>query len=176
MKTFKAKSSVKRAIVKEFGTKVFEAGKVVQAGAEWSFEPNLNEEDQALFDQTGHVECPNCKTHLSNGLDGYDYAIGDHDPKRVAWAKSMKLLFNCLACDTEFGPKIKESPEKTKRVYENSSSCLKPCEVVWNIAEKMKGSKRKEILAECEKAGVTFYTARTQYQKYMEACRGDGTK
>ncbi len=40
MKTYKAKSSVKRAIVKSFGTKVFEAGSVEeQANGEWMFIP-----------------------------------------------------------------------------------------------------------------------------------------
>lgn len=40
MKTYKAKSSVKRAIVKDFGQSVFDAGKVVQnSEGNWYFEP-----------------------------------------------------------------------------------------------------------------------------------------
>jgi len=67
----------------------------------------------------------------------------------------------------------KTQPKKTKKVYENSSSCLTPCQVVWDIAEEMGvEAKRKDVLAACEEAGVTFYTARTQYQKYKEALRG----
>jgi pyridoxine/pyridoxamine 5'-phosphate oxidase len=108
MKIFKAKSSVKRALVKEFGTEVFEAGLVVQNKDKlWYFEPGFDE------------------------------------PKKV-------------------------------RVYANSSKVENPCSLVWTIAEEMGlEAKRKDVLAACEEAGVTFYTARTQYQKYKEALRGD---
>lgn len=110
MKTFKAKSSVKRWAVKAFGTEVFEVGTV--------------EQDEA-------------------GLFYFKAAT------------------------------IKEET-KSKKVYANSSSCGRPCQVVWTIAEEMGlEAKRKDVLAKCEEAGVTFYTARTQYQKYKEALRGD---
>lgn len=46
-----------------------------------------------------------------------------------------------------------------------------PCRVVWDIAEKMAGAKRKDIIAACVEAGIAFYTARTQYQKYTEALK-----
>ncbi|MBL4904325.1 MAG: hypothetical protein JKY62_17005 [Desulfocapsa sp.] len=111
MKTFKAKSSVKRAIIKTYGKEVFEAGKVVPIGEAWGFEPAIL---------------------------------------------------------------VEEEKKKTKRVYENSSSCQNPCKLVWDIAEKMGvDAKRKDVLKAAEEAGVTFYTARTQYQKYKEALRGD---
>ncbi len=114
MKTYKAKSSVKRSIVKSFGTKIFEEGSVVQnKDKTWSFIPKPE--------------------------------------------------------------KTKKEESKTKRVYENSSTANSPCSLVWSIAEEMlaKGSKRKDIIKECENQGVTYYTARTQYQKYKEALRGD---
>lgn len=47
-----------------------------------------------------------------------------------------------------------------------------PCRVVWDIAEEMTGAKRKDIIAACTAAGIAFYTARTQYQKYTEALKG----
>ena len=84
------------------------------------------------------------------------------------WKNAQEILFPKTEVKKE-----ETSPKKTKRVYANSSSCGSPCEVVWNIASEMKGAKRKEVLAACEEAGVTFYTARTQYQKYQEALRGD---
>lgn len=46
------------------------------------------------------------------------------------------------------------------------------CSLVWDIAEKMEGEKRKDIIAACVEAGIAYYTARTQYQKYSEAKRG----
>lgn len=120
MKTYKAKSSVKRAIVKQFGTKVFEEGTVVQNKDEtWSFIPKIDKVKE--------------------------------EPK-----------------------KTKKAKKKTKRVYENSSSAPSPCSLVWSIAEEMgTEAKRKDVLARCVEEGVAFYTARTQYQKYKEALRGD---
>lgn len=51
------------------------------------------------------------------------------------------------------------------------SSIDSPCRVVWDIAEEMEGARRKDILAACVEAGIAFYTARTQYQKYREAMK-----
>lgn len=52
------------------------------------------------------------------------------------------------------------------------STVVSPCKLVWDIAGEMEGSPRKDIIAACQLAGVAFYTARTQYQKYTEAKRG----
>lgn len=59
---------------------------------------------------------------------------------------------------------------KVKRKFSTATS---PCALVWSIAEKMAGAKRKDIISACQEEGVAFYTARTQYQKYTEALRGD---
>lgn len=53
----------------------------------------------------------------------------------------------------------------------HKSTVASPCQVVWDIAEQMEGAKRKDILAACVEAGIAFYTARTQYQKYREAVK-----
>lgn len=52
-----------------------------------------------------------------------------------------------------------------------ASTVDNPCWLVWDLAEKMtaKGSKRKDVIAECQKRGVAFYTARTQYQHWLSA-------
>lgn len=78
------------------------------------------------------------------------------------WANATALLF----------PKAAQTGVKARKF----STVVSPCKLVWDIAEKMAGSKRKDIIAACQEAGVAFYTARTQYQKYTEALRGDGTK
>ena len=44
-----------------------------------------------------------------------------------------------------------------------------PCSVVWDIASSMEGAKRKDVIAECTKQGIAFYTARTQYQLWKQA-------
>lgn len=163
MKTFKAKSSVKRAIVKAAGIEEFEKGQVVAVGDLWGF---VQECDKGLYRDFGTTHCPECKCHLDNGVNTNENQIDSNLPL------FDKYEYMCLACNHEFGPEIKKV--KTKRVYNNSSSVKSPCQVVWSIAESMgPESKRKDVLIECEKQGVTYYTARTQYQKYKEALRGD---
>lgn len=53
----------------------------------------------------------------------------------------------------------------------HESTAERPCKLVWHIADDMKAAnpevKRKEVLAECVKRGVAFYTARTQYQQWL---------
>jgi len=53
----------------------------------------------------------------------------------------------------------------------NESTAERPCKLVWHIVDEMKAAnpevKRKEVLAECVKRGVAFYTARTQYQQWL---------
>lgn len=63
----------------------------------------------------------------------------------------------------------KEKPEILRK-----SAMSGACALVWDIAEQglANGLKRKDIIAQCVEAGVAFYTARTQYQKYTEALRG----
>jgi hypothetical protein len=84
-----------------------------------------------------------------------------------------------------FAPKKAEvvAIKKDTAHLRGSSSISSPCLVVWNIAGEMLADwnngvegavkpRRKDIIAKCVEEGVAFYTARTQYQKYLEACRG----
>lgn len=54
-----------------------------------------------------------------------------------------------------------------------TSTVLKPTKLVWSIAEgiikKNPKATRKDILAACDKAGITYYTARTQYQLWRSS-------
>ena len=64
---------------------------------------------------------------------------------------------------------LKPYKEAKAEVPANGKSTVeKPCTVVWDIAEKMTKEnpsvRRKDVIAECEAAGVAHYTARTQYQ------------
>lgn len=61
--------------------------------------------------------------------------------------------------------------KKTTHTPKNKSTIDNPCSVVWNIAEEMKGAKRKEVIHACVLAGVAFYTARTQYQQWRTASK-----
>lgn len=52
-----------------------------------------------------------------------------------------------------------------------ASTVEKPTRKVWEIADSMPGAKRKDIIAACVEQGIAFFTARTQYQKWMQASR-----
>lgn len=51
----------------------------------------------------------------------------------------------------------------------HASTVGSPCYLVWDLADKMKDARRKDVIAAAVKKGVAFYTARTQYQKWYEA-------
>lgn len=54
------------------------------------------------------------------------------------------------------------------------STASNPCKMVWEIAEKMQGSKRKDIIQACVDAGIAYNTARTQYQRYYSTVKKGG--
>ena len=47
-----------------------------------------------------------------------------------------------------------------------TSAVKNPVKTVWDIADKMWGERRKDIIAACVNAGIAYNTARTQYQAY----------
>jgi hypothetical protein len=52
------------------------------------------------------------------------------------------------------------------------SSIESPCVVVFDLADKMKGARRRDVIAAAVEAGVNYYTARTQYQIWYTASKG----
>lgn len=65
----------------------------------------------------------------------------------------------------EPNPILKPSAKQT---IQRESSVQRPCFVVWDIADKMPGARRKDVVAACVAKGVAFYTARTQYQLWKQ--------
>ncbi len=67
-------------------------------------------------------------------------------------------------------------PEPTPVATPNKSTVANPVKTVWAIAEEMKAANpqttRKEIVEECIRRGVAFYTARTQYQLWTKSKKG----
>jgi len=53
----------------------------------------------------------------------------------------------------------------------HESTIQRPCKQVWHIADSMPGAKRKDVLAACVKAGIAFFTARTQYQQWRQCLK-----
>lgn len=97
----------------------------------------------------GMAYCPNCNIHLSNG-----YGTDLHHPEGDTY---------CLACDH-----VLETGKLVKSTVDN------PVQLVWNIADRMWGDRRKDIIAECVRQGVAYNTARTQYQAFYKVKSQEG--
>ena len=117
----------------------------------------------------GFIRCPSCGIHLDNG-------VGEHDQEVNGKAiKHDKFQYVCLGCGEEFGPAIpgKATPKAkgTRAPVVNTSTADRPCKLVWQIADDVNaatpGAKRSVVLAECVRQGVSYYTARTQYQQWL---------
>lgn len=75
----------------------------------------------------------------------------------------------------EAAPKVepkKPAPVVASGEIVRESSVERPCKLVWHIADEMVGARRKDVLAECVRRGVAFYTARTQYQLWLSVKNG----
>jgi hypothetical protein len=131
--------------------------------------------DEDLAATCGHSHCPACGIHLSNGLMDFD-SLADQHGEKEAYAL-QKHNWSCMGCNAEWGDEI-EAPTKAKkpakvnegpaRIYTNRSTVDGACAVVWQLADSMPGAKRKEVIGAAVDAGVAFYTARTQYQKWYK--------
>lgn len=64
------------------------------------------------------------------------------------------------------------SPVGNIETFPHQSTISKPCKQVFHIADEMKAkdpeATRSEIINECVKRGIAFYTARTQYQQWFQ--------
>lgn len=71
-----------------------------------------------------------------------------------------------------------EAPAKgeAKLEIKHKSDIERPTKTVWHIAEEMSAAnpqvRRKDVIAECVKRGIAFYTARTQYQQWLATKNG----
>ncbi len=70
------------------------------------------------------------------------------------------------------GNKQVSAPASKPRGPRGHSTIDGPCFTVWAMADDMPEAKRGEVIAACQKVGVAFYTARTQYQKWSKARKG----
>lgn len=87
----------------------FEEPQQVEEAVEVAQEAELTEYQQDLMNHYGHFNCPHCDITLSNG-------VGEHgEIVNGTRIKHDEFQFVCLACDGEFGPKIK-TPKARKPV------------------------------------------------------------
>lgn len=55
--------------------------------------------------------------------------------------------------------------------HTGASTIDHPVKAMWDLCDKMKDSKRKDVIAAAVGAGIGYYTARTQYQLWLTAFR-----
>lgn len=85
--------------------------------------------------------------------------------------------------EIDAGTSDMEAPENPDQREVNSdesgrlrkSLVERPTAMVWFIAEEMKQEnpnvRRKDVIDECIKRGIAYYTARTQYQRWLETVK-----
>lgn len=65
---------------------------------------------------------------------------------------------------------------KAKPEVKHKSGIERPTKAVWHIADEMSAAdpqvRRKDVIAECVRRGIAFYTARTQYQQWLATKNG----
>lgn len=66
--------------------------------------------------------------------------------------------------------KLAEAKGSDGRIH--ASQVENPVRAMLDLCDKMKGERRKDVLAAAEKKGIAFYTARTQYQVWLTASKG----
>ena len=140
------------------------------------------ENDAWLKEQYGVITCPACGVHLSNGVGAHNQDVNGkplkHDHREFA----------CLGCGFEFGPVIvkkakveKKAPANKQDEPESDDELLRksliesPTKAVWWVADELfkknPNVRRKDIIDECVRRGIAYYTARTQYQAWYSIAR-----
>ena len=69
------------------------------------------------------------------------------------------------------------APKKVKKETETlprESVIENPVKMVWEIADRLWGARRKDIIAECVRMGIAYNTARTQYQAFYKVKSQEG--
>ena len=83
-----------------------------------------------------------------------------------------------LASFVPYNPQLLlPAPKKVKKVTESlpkESTIDSPVKMVWEIADRMWGQRRKDIIEECVRLGIAYNTARTQYQAFYKVKSQEG--
>lgn len=188
---YSSKSTALRGIERAGITDKAQAAKLVsqQPSGKWGFDqdavatalginPELSEDDQNLVYDYGHHECPGCGIHLSNGVSDYDGMVDRHGEKGAY--EHQQREWACMACGHQWGteieaPKSKGRKEPTRH-YVNKSTvdgAVAKCHELFSANPDLR---RKDAIQLAVDAGIAFYTARTQYQKWFKAQKASRVK
>ena len=83
-----------------------------------------------------------------------------------------------LASFVPYNPQLLlPAPKKVKKETKSlpkESVISNPVKMVWEIADRMWGQRRKDIIEECVRLGIAYNTARTQYQAFYKVKSQEG--
>lgn len=126
--------------------------------------------DEDLETTCGFSHCPSCGIHLSNGLMDYD-SLADQKGEKEAYGL-QKHQWSCMGCNAEWGSEI-EAPKGARKTpsrhYLNRSTIDGAVSASHAIYDANPDARRKDAIQAAVDAGIAFYTARTQYQKWFKA-------
>lgn len=112
------------------------------------------------------------------------YAIKSSAHRAAKQAGFEKGQYEIIEVDGQFGFQPIEMTEdasegealEAKPEIKRKSDIALPTKAVWRIADEMFAAdpqvRRKDVIAECVRRGIAFYTARTQYQQWLTAKKG----
>lgn len=137
-----------------------------------------DEIDNDLAETCGYSHCPSCGIHLSNGIMDFDSLADQHGDKKAY--EMQKHAWSCMGCNAEWGdeieaPKGKGRKEPTRH-YVNKSTvdgAVAKCHELFSANPDLR---RKDAIQLAVDAGIAFYTARTQYQKWFKAQKATRVK
>lgn len=99
------------------------------------------------------------------------YTVKSSAHRAAKQAGFKKDQYVIVEVDGKFGFQPKAKPDIKRK-----SDIAHPTKAVWHIADEMFAAnpqvRRKDVIAECVRRGIAFYTARTQYQQWLAAKKG----
>jgi len=94
------------------------------------------------------------------------------DSKKPASKKvSAKKVQAPAAPTPKLAPVLAAPSYKTLAQATGKSKVENPTRLMWDLCDSMKGKRRKDVIAKAIEQGISYYTARTQYQSWLTAFR-----
>lgn len=129
-----------------------------------------------IADAMGHVIDDKLSPEAQADADVVN--ASEQDPDAAEFADAKDNLPADLTPSVQPIPPVASAPslpadKPAKPDVRHASEVMRPTKLVWSIADRMCDEAkaagrpvptRKEVMAECERVGIAFYTARTQYQ------------
>ena len=139
----------------------------------------LTKEQYEIIEQDGQFAFKQIEEAATEDLAAAAQALHDKatqpaveaDPEIAALEKQADKELEAQL-NEEAAQAIEKPAKGPKPDVKHKSDIELPTKRVWHIADDMKKTnpdvRRKDVIAECVRQGVAFYTARTQYQQWLQ--------